>query len=257
MDVFQRAKVKTRSRKNPHGQKVYRQLLINASNGITFSEDVIMEMGPEAVPYRKANFHSLYQASGPLAPIPKEKIKKKKHNPHPSKDGGEISVVDTPLLPPVEPLAIVPLAAKESQTFAICHENMSDAVRRTGLRWSPNVYSCLKQTTRSDKDDKPRMEMKWDEFLLKRLTKTTAKWIVSQQIPNHCIDKPRLQSILRKKYGSTSATDLVDDDPMSEQDFCCFADLRKPITEKKGGLEIRAETPLPVYYRQVTIHKMH
>lgn len=251
MDVFKRAKVKARSRKNPHGQKVYRQLLINACHGITFSEDVIMEMGPEAVPYCKANFHCLYQASGQLAPIPKQKSKKKRHNLHKSIDGEE-----TPLLPPVVPLTIVPLAAKDSQTFSICHENVSNAIRRTGLRWAPNVYSSLKQTTRSDKNDKPRTEMKWDEFLLKKLTKTTAKWIVSQQIPNHCMDKPRLQSILRRKYGSSSATDLVDDDPMNEQDFCCFVELRKPIAEKKEGLKIQAETPLPLYYRQVTRHEL-
>ncbi|XP_041928477.1 HEAT repeat-containing protein 4 isoform X2 [Alosa sapidissima] len=250
MDVFQRAKVKARSRKNPHGHKLYKQLLSNASQGITFSEDVIMEMGPETVPYSKANFHCLYHASGPLAPIPKQNSKKKKWiKPSHSKDEEEILVEETHLLP-LEPPSIAPLAAKESLTFSITQDNMSDTIRRTGLRWVPNIYSCLKQTTRSDKDDKPRMEIKWDEFVLKQLTKTTAKWIVSQQIPSYCImDKSRLQSMLRRKYGSASATDLVNDDPMSEQDFCCFVELRKPIAELKGTLESIAETPLPVYYR--------
>ncbi|KAG5265554.1 hypothetical protein AALO_G00243770 [Alosa alosa] len=250
MDVFQRAKVKAGSRKNPHGHKLYKQLLSNASQGITFSEDVIMEMGPETVPYSKANFHCLYHASGPLAPIPKQNSKKKKWiKPSHSKDEEEILVEETHLLP-LEPPSIAPLAAKESLTFSITQDNMSDTIRRTGLRWVPNIYSCLKQTTRSDKDDKPRMEIKWDEFVLKQLTKTTAKWIVSQQIPSYCImDKSRLQSMLRRKYGSASATDLVNDDPMSEQDFCCFVELRKPIAELKGTLESIAETPLPVYYR--------
>lgn len=251
MDVFQPAKVKAKSQKNSLGQKVYKQLLTNACHGITFSEDVIMEMGPEAVPYSKANFHCLYDVSGPLAPlahISKQKSKKKRWiNTH-SKNEEAI------LLPPVQAPPIAPLAAKDSLTFSINQDSWSDAVRRTGLRWVPNVYSSLKETTRSDKEDKPRMKIQWDELVLKKLTKTTAKWIVSQQIPNHCMEKLRLQSMLRRKYGTASVTDLVNDDCMQEKDFRSFFELRKPIAEQKGANESQAETPLPVYYRQVIIN---
>ncbi|KAL2099095.1 hypothetical protein ACEWY4_005575 [Coilia grayii] len=248
MEGFQRAIAKARSRKNPRGQKVYRQFLTNACHGITFSEDVVVEMGPESVPYSKANFHCLYDVSGPLAPVSKQKIKKKMWmNPH-SKDGESTLVDDIPSLPPVEVSPAGPLAAKDSLTFSINQDCTSDVFRRTGMRGAPNVYSCLKQTTRSDQNDISRMEIKWDEFVLKKLTKTTAKWIVNQQIPNYYIEKPRLQLLLRRQYGSASATDLVSEDPMKEQDFCCFVELQNQMGELKVALESQPETPLPVVH---------
>ncbi|XP_063040504.1 HEAT repeat-containing protein 4 [Engraulis encrasicolus] len=240
--------VRSRNSRPTHGKKVFKQFLTNASHGISFSKDVILEMGPESVPYREANFHCLYNVSGTLAPIPKQKTHKKTTLMKPHAKDETTLVEDIPSLPPIYAQPFAPLTAKDSLTFSMNQDCMSDAFKK-GVGGVFNVFNSLKQTTRSDKNDKARMEIKWDEFLLKKLTNTTAKWIVSQQIPDHFIEKPRLQTLLRRQYGSASATDLVSDDPMQEQDFAGFVEFQKQVAEMKGALESQAETPLPVYYR--------
>lgn len=57
-------------------ERLYKQYLNNASQGLSFSKEVIYEMG--AISYRKLDFSWLFNATGPLAPCTTLK-KKTKH----------------------------------------------------------------------------------------------------------------------------------------------------------------------------------
>ncbi|CAB1335005.1 unnamed protein product [Coregonus sp. 'balchen'] len=43
---------------------------------------------------------------------------------------------------------------------------------------------------------------------------------------------------------------LVNDEPMCEEDFCSYQDLHKQTEKQRALQSSMAETPLPVYYRQ-------
>ncbi|XP_043118782.1 HEAT repeat-containing protein 4 isoform X2 [Puntigrus tetrazona] len=59
--------------------RLYKQLLNNASQTLSFSKEVVDEMG--AVSYRKADFSRLFHATGPLAPVTGlKKIKRHENN---------------------------------------------------------------------------------------------------------------------------------------------------------------------------------
>ncbi|KAM9432806.1 HEAT repeat-containing protein 4 isoform 1-T1 [Salvelinus alpinus] len=255
MDLVKRTKSKVGRLQNLKGQQLYRQLLNNATCGLTFSKDVIWEMGSDSIPYSQADFHWLFNASGPLAPSPKPKstgIKSMKGiplHPSPQDPAKNRGFRDPPsMLPELQISHLAPLTAKDSFTLPSHQGGLLDSFKRTGLRGVSNVYNCLEEASTGGREDRLK-SCHWDEFVLKKLTKTTAQWIVSQQIPNQCQNKTRLQSLLRSQYGSASATDLVNEEPMCEEDFCSYQDLHKQ-TEKQQALQSsKAETPLPVYYR--------
>lgn len=256
MDLVKRTKSKVGCLQNLKGQQLYRQLLNNATCGLTFSKDVIWEMGSDSIPYSQADFHWLFNASGPLAPSPKPTstgIKSMKGiplHPSPQDPAKNRGFRDPPsMLPELQISHLAPLTAKDSFTLPSHQGGLLDSFKRTGLRGVSNVYNCLKEASTGGREDRLK-SCHWDEFVLKKLTKTTAQWIVSQQIPNQCQNKTRLQSLLRSQYGSASATDLVNEEPICEEDLCSYQDLHKQ-TEKQQALQSRkAETPLPVYYRQ-------
>ncbi|MGH0184472.1 UNVERIFIED_CONTAM: hypothetical protein FKN15_015060 [Acipenser sinensis] len=79
----------------------------------------------------------------------------------------------------------------------------------------------------------------WDELLLAQISKTTAQG-------GH---EARRQSLLRGCYGSSSATDLVPEDPMNTEDFRDCREL-PPSSGIETVQKAVPETPLPLYYRQ-------
>ncbi|KAK6307062.1 hypothetical protein J4Q44_G00222100 [Coregonus suidteri] len=196
-----------------------------------------------------------FNASGPLAPSPKLKstgIKSLKGiplHPSPQDPAKNRGFRDPPsMLPELQISQLAPLTAKDSFTLPSHQGGLLDSFKRTGLRGVSNVYNCLEEASTGGREDRLK-SCHWDEFVLKKLSKTTAQWIVSQQIPNQCQNKTRLQSLLRSQYGSASATDLVNKEPMCEEDFCSYQDLHKQTEKQRALQSSKAETPLPVYYR--------
>ncbi|XP_046907935.1 HEAT repeat-containing protein 4 [Hypomesus transpacificus] len=243
-------KAKGRCLKDLQSERLYKQHLHNATCGLTFSREVIKELAAETIPYNQTDFHWLFSPSGPLAPATRVKTQARRAVPI------SLGITEEKAFPgPRSPLPLIPmsqttqLTAKVSFTLPTHQQGgMLDSFKRTGLRGISNVYNCLKEASTGGNEDRSK-SCHWDEFVLKKLTKTTAQWIVCQQIPNQCQNKTKLQSLLRTQYGSASATDLVKDDPMSEKDFSGYQE-HSTQAERQQFLPIsRAETPLPVYYR--------
>ncbi|XP_042630547.1 HEAT repeat-containing protein 4 isoform X1 [Cyprinus carpio] len=75
---IQHAKCRSEHHSKRREDLLYKQLLNNASQILSFSDEVMDEMG--AISYRKADFSWLFQATGPLAPGTRLKIIKRHEN---------------------------------------------------------------------------------------------------------------------------------------------------------------------------------
>lgn len=233
-------------------EQLYRRLLTNASEGLTFSQDVMWEMGPDNIPYSKADFSWLFCATGPLAPSTRPKNRKHggtKALPHHVQLQGSVTP-PLPALPPLQTVYHHSLTTNESFITVPGHQDGTlDLVKRTGLRRVLNVYGIIPYQFPTILEE--GRTSKGDESVLKKLTKNTAQWIVSQQIPRGYQYKARLQSLLKDRYGSARAPDLITDESKVKEDFCSFYRVSKSSTELGALHSSKPETPLPVY-RQVS-----
>ncbi|XP_035388372.1 HEAT repeat-containing protein 4 [Electrophorus electricus] len=243
-------------KQQPKGSMEYYHIVSNLSESLSFSKDVMYEMGANGVPYSKADFSHLYRTSGLLARVSRSKnIKKAEtkvspcHTRHKAQENVRDLIAPFPVnLPPLHTTYSRSSAAKECVTVPGHQGKVLDSCKITGLGGHSNAYSCLKLVTASDQDGQSRND-KWQDCVLKKLTKTTAQWIVSQQVPRQSQYKAGLQSLLKGQYGSASATDLVTDEHMFEEDFCGLYEVPKCSPDPRVLQSSKVETPLPVYYR--------
>ncbi|XP_030071225.1 HEAT repeat-containing protein 4 [Microcaecilia unicolor] len=92
----------------------------------------------------------------------------------------------------------------------------------------------------------PDQHSEWHEEVLKKLTRTTAQWIVNRQM-GHCVTRTQL----KKRYNLKHLVGLVSDTNMTESDFKVGEEEEAPVVEQKPSLveEIKPETPLLIYYQ--------
>ncbi|XP_076833631.1 HEAT repeat-containing protein 4 isoform X2 [Brachyhypopomus gauderio] len=250
MDLHQQPKGSTEYNHSGRGQCLCRQLVSNLSESLSFSQDVMHEMGANDILYSKSDFSHLYHASGILERVGRSKNIKKaesKVSPCHTRPKAQENLRDLvesfpATLPPVHTTHHSSETAKECLTVPSHQGEVLDSCQRTGLRGPSNVYSCLKLVTGSDQAGHTSIEKRHE-------SKTTGQWIVSPQIPRQSQYKATLQSLLKAQYGSASATDLVSDDHMCEEDFCGFYEVPKCGPEPRVLQSSKAETLLPVYYR--------
>lgn len=132
--------------------RLYKQLLNNASQMLSFSKDVMDEMG--AISYRKADFSWLFHATGPLAPVTRlKKIKRHENNACNinclTQEQGRISVQTTAVN------TKVPFLSRSDQS------KMYDVFRITNAFRVLNVHTCLKE---SSTEDSEVQSSRWQEF---------------------------------------------------------------------------------------------
>lgn len=155
-------------------KRLYKRLLNNATHGLSFSEEVVCEMGP--VSYRKHDFSGLFHPTGPLASTTRlKKIKK-----HKNKDVHRN----------------ISLTREADSVFKI-HCDMSkryDALARTEQF---SVQPCLKQEDWEAQSRNSRCQT----FAQKKLGKTTEQGFINQRIPkDKCQNKSGPLLPLRKKH---------------------------------------------------------
>ncbi|XP_051868579.1 HEAT repeat-containing protein 4 [Pristis pectinata] len=92
----------------------------------------------------------------------------------------------------------------------------------------------------------PQLEQ-WDEYLVKKLSKRTAQWLVTKQIPKGP-SRARLQALLQDRYGSAHAHALIQDEIMTTSDFSIY-DQIKPQEPRQAVVRKMTRTPLANYYR--------
>ncbi|XP_015194728.2 HEAT repeat-containing protein 4 [Lepisosteus oculatus] len=274
--LFSKPPVTTPGLKHLRQERLYLQFLHRISSGLTFTQDVVKERGPDTLSYSQMDFSRLFDASGLLTTT----AKLKNHTSHKRATPRQLPVCSSgcaeelskssltgpkntytistlpPELPSLFPTELPPslhsvseLSTVQRTDSCLLQSNQSEALnvsKKVKGKRKANVSGSLKKTV---SDDCISSSSKWDEFVLKKLTKTTAQWIVSQQMPGQSANKARLQDLLKQHYGSASATDLVCDEPMNMEDFRRYHDLPKEEPKEQIVDGTHPETPLPLYYR--------
>ncbi|MGH0185759.1 UNVERIFIED_CONTAM: hypothetical protein FKN15_018816 [Acipenser sinensis] len=224
--------------------RLQRQLLRNASSGLTFSQDVVRDRGPSSLPYSQRDARGLFDPSGLLGPPARTKqrgtprMDTPRHTPchlwtgdrakrrDPDSKGGPRGV---------------PLVSEQRRETGREKEkgNEQPAVFLTEADSPPHGRVSARMVASLGASDKDGVRGQWDELLLAQISKTTAQG-------GH---EARRQSLLRGCYGSSSATDLVPEDPMNTEDFRDCREL-PPSSGIETVQKAVLETPLPLYYRQ-------
>ncbi|XP_016323405.1 HEAT repeat-containing protein 4 [Sinocyclocheilus anshuiensis] len=151
---LQHAKWRSEHHSKLREDHLYKQLLNNASQILSFSDEVMDEMG--AISYRKADFSWLFHATGPLAPGTRlKKIKRHENNEIPcninclTQEEGRI-LVQAPAVNNK-----VPFISLSDQS------KMYDAFRITKPFRVLNVHTYLKE---SSTEDWEAQSSRWQEF---------------------------------------------------------------------------------------------
>ncbi|KAI5616831.1 HEAT repeat-containing protein 4, partial [Silurus asotus] len=123
-------------------EKLFRQLVSDASKGLTFSQDVMWEMGLDNISYSEADFSWLFCASGPWAPNIRSKSRKHGEMKVLQHHAGLRSSVTSPL-PAFPPLQTVHQHSLTNNDLFITvpgpQDGKVDSVKRTGQRGVLNV----------------------------------------------------------------------------------------------------------------------
>ncbi|XP_072343180.1 HEAT repeat-containing protein 4 [Scyliorhinus torazame] len=92
----------------------------------------------------------------------------------------------------------------------------------------------------------------WDEYLVKKLSKRTAQWLVTKQMPKGP-SRVRLNKLLQDHYGSAHAHALVQDETMTDGDFDLYEQIK---VQEPSIVVVRkvTKTPLAAYYRVPGFH---
>ncbi|KAI7804613.1 putative HEAT repeat-containing protein 4, partial [Triplophysa rosa] len=163
-------------------KRLYKRFLNNATQGLSFSEEVVCEMGP--ISYRKHDFSGLFHLTGPLASATKLKNVKK----HKNKD---MHCNVNSLTRETHSVSV--------QAFKI-YSNRSK--RFDALAWTGqiNVHTCLRQTSTEDWVAQSR-NSRCQELAQKKLGKTTEQGFINQHIPkDKCQNKSGPLLPLRKQH---------------------------------------------------------
>ncbi|XP_052009936.1 HEAT repeat-containing protein 4 [Xyrauchen texanus] len=179
-------------------EKLYRQCLKNASQGLSFSDEVMHEMG--AISYKTHDFTWLFHVTGSLK-------KRKKHK------NKELHCNISPLTKNEDRVSVQAPAVNTTVSFSIARDKSEvyDAFRGKGQTRVLNVHSCLKESSAEDRENQSRSS-RWQEFALKKLSKSTEQQFSKQQISKQCQNKTgpllslRNQDKVRGCINKTSTT---------------------------------------------------
>ncbi|XP_039598177.1 HEAT repeat-containing protein 4 isoform X1 [Polypterus senegalus] len=250
--------------------QLQKELVHEAISGLTFSKDVVKARAISSLSYAQSDFHGLFNASE----LFKSSFKSKHHispiTKVPTHGNSNIWAKRIP-----ENVINVGHAEKETvekdYLFSIpTQTSQVNILSKTDPLISPKKAKCSVKTdlkkagalknfssTNEIKNnalsgayvDSPNKTY-WDEAILTQLSKITAQWLVSQHTPMYGGQKTRLQKILRRRYSSVNATNLISDERMSIWDFRTYLSSIKRDPESLSEEKVKKEeTLLPTYYR--------
>ncbi|XP_041070102.1 HEAT repeat-containing protein 4 [Carcharodon carcharias] len=242
-------------------QLLHRQYIKNASLNMKFSQDVIKSMMFYQVPFKEKDDSNMFDLFEVVAP------QEVKHYP-PSRPGhlnrvprhynslcqkpkqeaegkeGMLSVDCSNRKPsPERPHKVQTLSA------AVPSPESSSPTART--LQAQAVERKLEQgggpPERMVEDSPSPQREKWDEHLVKKLSKRTAQWLVTKQMPKSP-SRVRLSKLLQDCYGSARAHALVQDETMTASDFRLY-DQIKAQEPSLAMMRKVTKSPLAAYYR--------
>ncbi|XP_078419509.1 HEAT repeat-containing protein 4-like [Cetorhinus maximus] len=242
-------------------QLLHRQYIKNASLNMKFSQDVIKSMMFYQVPFKERDDSNMFDLFEVVAP------QEVKHYP-PSRPGhlnrmprhrnslcqkpkqeaegkeGMLSADRSDRKPsPGRPHKVQTLSA------AVPSPESSSPTART--LQAQAVERELEQgespPERVAEDSPSPQREKWDEYLVKKLSKRTAQWLVTKQMPKSP-SRVRLSKLLQDCYGSARAHALVQDETMTASDFRLYDQIK---AQEPSVAMVRkvTKTPLAAYYR--------
>ncbi|XP_029454506.1 HEAT repeat-containing protein 4 isoform X2 [Rhinatrema bivittatum] len=122
--------------------------------------------------------------------------------------------------------------ALDTKTFLTQLPESSSSTTKTHMQKGSEIHTPMDQSS------------EWYDVVLKKLTKNTVQWIVSQQM-GHCATRDQL----RQRYNLSNVIDLITDKTMTEMDFKVGQGKEKASVEDDLVKDRKPETPLPVYYK--------
>ncbi|TSQ46658.1 HEAT repeat-containing protein 4 [Bagarius yarrelli] len=181
-------------------EQLYRRSLTNASKGLTFSQDVMWERGPDNIQYSKADFSWLFCASGLLAPITRSKSRKHGGTKAMPRHARLRSYLMPPLtdLPPLRAVRNPSLTSKDTFLTVTRHQD-------------GRLDSIISYQFPTTLEEKKQSRTSNGESVQNKMTKNTF-----QQIPRGYGYKSKL---LQAQYGSVSNTDLGTLESMDKENF--------------------------------------
>uniref|UniRef100_UPI00398E7237 HEAT repeat-containing protein 4 isoform X3 n=1 Tax=Pristiophorus japonicus TaxID=55135 RepID=UPI00398E7237 len=249
----------------------YRQLLRqeyikNAALNVNFSQDVVDSMTFYQVPFKERDSSKVFDLFGLDAPP------EVKGHP-PSKPGRSDRVPQRCCSVHLKPMrvedgqrgALTPSDHDRSASIGRWHKpplpvHVPTAAAPSLNSSHPAARAFLTEVARQDHGGPPKRAMAaedspglqrqhelWDEYLVKKLSKRTAQWLVTKQTPKGP-SRVRLLRLLQERYGSTRAHALVQDETMTASDFNLYDHIKAHVPSVAVVKKV-TETPLATYYR--------
>ncbi|XP_043554268.1 HEAT repeat-containing protein 4 [Chiloscyllium plagiosum] len=238
-------------------QQLHRQYIKDASLNLKFSQDVVNSMLFYQVPFKERdgrNMFNLFEVvarEGVKDHAPRRPGHLKRVSRHPK------TLRQVPKREAKgEGAALVTDRSDQRLTASHLHKGASSAEMIPSSESSSPVAGALKVPAleqsgdipeRAAKDSTSELRETWDEYLVKKVSKRMAQWLVTKQMPRGP-SRARLGGLLQDHYGSAHTHALIEDETMTPSDFLLYDQIKvqEPIVTT---VRKETKTPLTAYYR--------
>ncbi|XP_036590398.1 HEAT repeat-containing protein 4 [Trichosurus vulpecula] len=246
-----------------HSARLKNQYLKQASAELSFSQDVLQQWGLPCIPYSQYKFDHIYSTENIIS-LPNKRDFQARKAPK-LKPLLSSSIMDLPPLPNLQPTTKSVTAPKKRKLRRPKKESSpSDSLVRSSS--SPASEIMDSQSTILSNTPEWKLEQRetwlkpaereargWENIVLKKLNKRTARWILNKRPPRPGVPPSRWQSFLRHQYDWSH----IRDELSSASDLELLAQLEAEETAEFEGVETVApaqedkkpELSLPAYFR--------
>nr|XP_020842001.1 HEAT repeat-containing protein 4 isoform X1 [Phascolarctos cinereus] len=245
-----------------HCARLKKQYLKQASAELPFSQEVLRQWGLPCIPYSQYNFDHIYNT---------ENISLSKNREFQAQKAPKLkplfssSIMDLPFLPALQPIT---KSVKTPEKCKLRRPKKEISPSNSLARSSSSPVSEImdSQSTILSNPSEWKLEKRetwlrpaerearsWENIVLKKLNKRTARWILNKRPPQPGVPPSKWQSFLRHQYDWSH----IRDELSSASDLDLLAQLEAEETAEFEGVETVApiqeekkpELLLPVYFR--------
>uniref|UniRef100_A0A4X2LTJ7 HEAT repeat containing 4 n=1 Tax=Vombatus ursinus TaxID=29139 RepID=A0A4X2LTJ7_VOMUR len=248
-----------------HCARLKNQYLKQASAELSFSQEVLQQWGLPCIPYSQYNFDHIYNT---------ENISLSKNREFQARKAPKLkpllssSIMDLPSLRSLPALQPITKSVKTPKKCKLKRPKKENSPSDSSARSSSSPVSEIvdSQSTILSNTSEWKLEQRetwfrpaerevrsWENIVLKKLNKRTARWILNKRPPRPGVPPSKWQSFLRHQYDwshiqdeLSSASDLELLAQLEAEEMAEFegVDAAAPIQEEK-----KPELLLPVYFR--------
>ncbi|XP_068948232.1 HEAT repeat-containing protein 4 [Petaurus breviceps papuanus] len=247
-----------------HCAHLKNQYLKQASAELSFSQEVLQQWGMPCVPYSQYNFDHIYNTENIIS-LPKSREFQARKAPK-LKPLLSSSIMDLKSLPALQPTTKSVKTPKKRKLKRRPKKESSPSDSSARSSSSPAFEIMDSQSTILSNTPEWKLEQRdiwlkpaereargWENIVLKKLNKRTARWILNKRPPRPGVPPSKWQSFLRHQYDWSH----IRDELSSASDLELLAQLEAEETAEFEGVEIvtstqeekKPELLLPVYFR--------